>query len=126
MMSDSYKQLAQEALSEHGGPILEAFLSMVKLDGRMLDQAADMIFMMMRNKMTSMPTELQRELGKLKGLKRIAAFIMMIAPHYIADMPEEKVREGVEKLLPYAERIIQLDGGRVVYGDSFANLAGER
>lgn len=102
------QQIALDALRQFGRPIFTMFLSAMMQDARMLNQAADAVFLLMRGKMKDMPPELMAKMKSLRGFDRMVEYILYVAPAFIVAMPNEQLREGIEQIVPYCERVVKL------------------
>lgn len=108
-LDKEYRQLALEIVDTFGQPLFDMFLKTLGSDVRLLDTAANGIWLGMRKQVMKFPPQLIQELKQYKGTNRIAKFLLRISPAFIMTAPIENIEKVMEELYPILDR---LDGIR--------------
>lgn len=116
---EQYRQLAIDMVNDFGEPLFNLLLDAIGDHARLLNTAADGIWLGMRATIKGFPPELLQYLKKYSGTRRIQKFLLQVAPSYIAIAPIEHIEKAMDELYPILDRLamirnqttLQLDKG---------------
>lgn len=100
-----YRKLANELVARFGEPLMDALLQGLGKYVRLLNTAADGIWLAMAHEIRKFPKETLLYLKKFSGANRMKKLILLVAPDFIKSAPIEKVEEVVNELFPILDEL---------------------
>ena len=103
-----YRKLSLQMLDAFGDKLFDLLLNALGGYGRLLNTAADGIWLGMRHEVKKFPPELLMMLKPYSGTRRIQRFVLAIAPHFLMQAPIENVERTLSELQPFLQKMEEI------------------